>query len=133
MEEVNVSKVTGFQSATLLKVTLFHGCFSRFLNCTNGTKPCNTSHEFLIEPEDKSLKKFADDVALLIEAQPGKQLGLHNLSSEYYKRYGHQLKLAELGFTKLNDLVGAISDYVEVMEISLSRKNFAWDGCLELL
>ena len=23
-----------FQSATLLKVTLLHGCFSRFLNCT---------------------------------------------------------------------------------------------------
>ena len=23
---------------TLLKVTLFHGCFSRLLNCTNGTK-----------------------------------------------------------------------------------------------
>ena len=22
----------------LLKVTLLHGCFSRFLNCTNGTK-----------------------------------------------------------------------------------------------
>ena len=26
------------QPATLLKVTLFHGCFSRFLNCTHGTK-----------------------------------------------------------------------------------------------
>ena len=24
--------------ATLVKVTLLHGCFSRFLNCTNGTK-----------------------------------------------------------------------------------------------
>ena len=24
--------------ATLLKVTLLHGCFSRFLNCINGTK-----------------------------------------------------------------------------------------------
>ena len=30
--------------ATLLKVTLLHGCFSRFLNCTNGTKLCKTSH-----------------------------------------------------------------------------------------
>ena len=33
---VNFSKVT-----TLLKLTLLHGCFSRFLNCTNGTKSCN--------------------------------------------------------------------------------------------
>ena len=28
----------------LLKVTLLHGCFSRFLNCINGTKSCKTSH-----------------------------------------------------------------------------------------
>ena len=28
-------------TATLLKLTLLHGCFSRFLNCTNGTKSCN--------------------------------------------------------------------------------------------
>ena len=28
----------------LLLVTLLHGCFSRFLNCTNGTKPRNASH-----------------------------------------------------------------------------------------
>ena len=31
------------QPATLLKLTLLHGCFSRFLNCTNGTKSCNAS------------------------------------------------------------------------------------------
>ena len=30
--------------ATLLKVTLFHGCFSRFLNCTNATKSRKASH-----------------------------------------------------------------------------------------
>ena len=28
-------------SATLLKVTLLHGCFSGFLNCTSGTKSRN--------------------------------------------------------------------------------------------
>ena len=28
----------------LLKVTLLHGCFSRFLNCVNGTKSRKTSH-----------------------------------------------------------------------------------------
>ena len=32
------------QPTTLLKVTLLHGCFSRFLNCTNGTKLRKTSH-----------------------------------------------------------------------------------------
>ena len=32
------------QPATLLKLTLLHGCFSRFLNCTNGTKSRNATH-----------------------------------------------------------------------------------------
>ena len=41
---VNFSKVAGFKPATLLKLTLLHVYFSRFLNCTNGTKSCNTSH-----------------------------------------------------------------------------------------
>ena len=30
--------------ATLLKLTLFHRFFSRFLNCTNGTKSRKVSH-----------------------------------------------------------------------------------------
>ena len=34
--------------ATLLKLKLFHGCFSRFLSCTNGTKLHNESHTKLI-------------------------------------------------------------------------------------
>ena len=29
---------------TLLKLTLLHGFFSRFLNCTNGTKSRNAPH-----------------------------------------------------------------------------------------
>ena len=33
----------GLKSATLLKLTLLHECFSRFLNCTNGTKSRNAS------------------------------------------------------------------------------------------
>ena len=38
---VPVSKV-----ATLLEVTLFHGYFSRFLNCANSTKARKASHMF---------------------------------------------------------------------------------------
>ena len=33
---------------SLPKVTLLHGCFSRFLNCTNGTKLRKTSHQNLL-------------------------------------------------------------------------------------
>ena len=31
----------------LVKLTLLHGCFLRFLNCTNSTKSRNASHSFL--------------------------------------------------------------------------------------
>ena len=34
----------GMLPATLLKVTLLLGCFSRFLNCTNGTKSRKAPH-----------------------------------------------------------------------------------------
>ena len=39
----NLKKVknTLLKPSTLLKLTLIHGCFSRFLNCTNGTKSRN--------------------------------------------------------------------------------------------
>ena len=33
---------------TLLKVTLLHGCFSRFQNCTNCTKSSKASHMFSV-------------------------------------------------------------------------------------
>ena len=32
--------------ATLLKLTLLHGCFSRLLNCAYSTKSCNASQMF---------------------------------------------------------------------------------------
>ena len=35
--------LVALQPATLLKLTLLHGCFSRFLNCTNATKLRNAS------------------------------------------------------------------------------------------
>ena len=38
--------------ATLRKVALLHGCFLRFLNCTNGTKSCKAS------PPNKTLLVF---------------------------------------------------------------------------
>ena len=49
---------TACKPATLLKVTLLHGCFSRFLNCTNGTKSRNASHVFkykYCQPNEKVL------------------------------------------------------------------------------
>ena len=45
---VTFSKVAGLglrlKPATLLNVTLLHGCFSRFLNCMRGTKSRKAPH-----------------------------------------------------------------------------------------
>ena len=44
---VKLQALAGFKlQLYLLKVTLLHGCFSRFLNCTNGTKSRNAPHIF---------------------------------------------------------------------------------------
>ena len=43
----NPTKWSNFFTATLLKVTLHHRCFPRFLNCGNGTKSRNASHMYL--------------------------------------------------------------------------------------
>ena len=40
---ITFSKVAGFKRAILVRVTLLHGCFSRFLHCTNGTKSRDAS------------------------------------------------------------------------------------------
>ena len=39
-------KDPSFQPETLLKVTLLHVCFLRFLHCANGRKLRNASHLF---------------------------------------------------------------------------------------
>ena len=39
----------------VLKVTLLHGCFARFLNCTNGPKPRKASHLNAFEVEKRFL------------------------------------------------------------------------------
>ena len=40
----NVKNTHGEVLPLLLKATLLHGCFSRFLDCTNGTKSRKASH-----------------------------------------------------------------------------------------
>ena len=46
---VNFSKVAGWKPATLLRLTLLHGCFLRFLNCANGSKSINATHKGLLQ------------------------------------------------------------------------------------
>ena len=44
MEKRYFQQSCRLQPATLLKVTLLYGCFSCFLNCTNGAKSRKASH-----------------------------------------------------------------------------------------
>ena len=41
---LSAGKTWSLTPATLLKVTIFHECFSRFLNCINSTKSCKASY-----------------------------------------------------------------------------------------
>ena len=54
------------QPATLLKVRLLHGCFSRFLNCANDTKSRKASLKHLpnLSPcNNKLTKRFPNNVS----------------------------------------------------------------------
>ena len=46
--------------ATLLKLTLLYGRFSRFLNCTNGTKSRNAPHVSNVSWNNHSLRTIYD-------------------------------------------------------------------------
>ena len=48
-----IMQVGRLKPATLLKLSFLHGCFSRFLNCTNGTKSGNAPH-IVYEDEPKT-------------------------------------------------------------------------------
>ena len=45
-------------ACNLLKLTLLHGCFSRFLNCTNITKSRNASHILYETASSQNLNGF---------------------------------------------------------------------------
>ena len=49
-----------WKSVTFSKVTLLHGCFPRFLNCTHGTKPRNAPHLYIYTAGflDKSFRQI---------------------------------------------------------------------------
>ena len=55
----NVKK-NPWRSVTFTKVTLFHGCFSRFVNCTNGTKSRNASH--MKRPKRNDSNNYEDEL-----------------------------------------------------------------------
>ena len=59
MEEYYFTLSCRTKPAILLKVTFVHECFSRFLNCTNGSKPGKASHMLTFEREAYRVWRFA--------------------------------------------------------------------------
>ena len=53
------------QPATLLKVSLLHGCFSRFLNCANGARLHKASHFNVTESKSLNQIEFHIDSFVL--------------------------------------------------------------------
>ena len=74
------------QPATLLKITLLHGCFSRFLNCTTGTKSRNPPHIWTLSPKYKmalSLKTTVCEDMIFIWLSPAMKQLLEKLYFEF--------------------------------------------------
>ena len=60
MEECQFELSCRLKPVTLLKVTLIHGCFSRFSNYTNGTKLRKASNMDKVNPTDISVFKVTN-------------------------------------------------------------------------
>ena len=80
----NVKNTHGGVLLLALKVTLLHGCFSHFLNCTNGTKSRRASTYYVkIKNGERSLLIryfFLEEGGLLLEAS-------HCCNLTHYKYY----------------------------------------------
>ena len=75
---VTFSKIEGLSLQLYLKVTLFYGCFSCFLNCTNGTKSPKVSdikHHIW-----RSIYRLGE-MSRLVDISPFQLLVKHFLSS----------------------------------------------------
>ena len=72
-----MEKFTSSKTATLLKVTLLHGCFSRYLNYTNGTKSRKTSR---FKPSDICSKSLQDTIGTPWQAVANSLSVFRNLS-----------------------------------------------------
>ena len=83
----NLGSLTRLPSTTLLKVTLLHGCFSRFLNCTNGAN--HAKHEAL----QNSVKKLLGPASLTGSKKPGNWV----LFERIYKNFNNFHKIMSKG------------------------------------
>ena len=82
---VTFSKVVGFSlPATLLKATLLHGCFSRFLNCTNGSKLRKASHIILNKNFKNRTIKCTAQKTSIFGIFPGAYCHASGLNTERY-------------------------------------------------
>ena len=98
------------EPATLLKVTLLHGCFSCFLNCTNDTKSRNSSLCALFHMEEDT----KEDISKCNEAE--------NEFNLIYKK-GKDYKDIVQKFKKNNEIGASIARYKEKKkDIKIQRK-----------
>ena len=100
------------QPTTLLKATLLHGCFSRFLNYTNGTTPHKASHlnlsfQFQHNNKKKTLNFFHVPLQYLnicrnlLESFPCQQTPVQNeLYWHLRNAHGHSFSAFLLNFDR---------------------------------
>ena len=68
--------------ATLLKVTLLHGCFSRFLNCADFTKLHKTS-QIIVSASKPSLSNFSFFLIVLCPVYSGSFFETFHTKGQY--------------------------------------------------
>ena len=96
-------------SATLLKVTILHGCFLCFLNCTNGIKSRKASQiiskylEYLTSLVTKSLLGRSMSSAEVMFSRTFLSLSLNKINANTNLNWGDELSLCNGYLKEMNE------------------------------
>ena len=102
----NVNNTQGrLKPVTLLQITPLHGCFSRFLNCTNGTESCKA-------PQMSPSQMFVGVLITTFPVTLGHGLSVCNKKNQKIKGFSisvqYLINIKELGKLKLLILLASL-------------------------
>ena len=106
----NMKNTYGGVLLLVLKVTLFYGCFSRFLNCTSGTKSHNASHVHSCFPSQQYHGKIYrrasnsnKETSKELKNLPDELISEENCQTKISRKVEHQRKQKSIISLQVND------------------------------
>lgn len=82
----------------------------------------STSDEYIEDPHQRNLSQFIHEVVELFKGVPKCIIPLSKFNMEFNKKYGRQCRVADYGYTKLNELLDSIPHVLQIIESEYEKK-----------